>query len=481
MSPNPTTVDALPNRGQGTLSTSYIPAGSVILTDTPILKVHATHANPNGSAPYRFHNLTAAAIKDAYRELTEEQKGLFNTLDAGEPSKLYPDILEKRVRRVLVNGFALGENCQTWIVCPLISRLNHSCVPNACWFQVPNQDVYKLLALRDIAKDEEITLCYRDELDAMVTHARRQLLLKEWGFICTCEACGPFKLPSRKATKGPLKALHQAETTSPFKPADSTMTNTSTFKPADSSKTTSTTNPTTTTKNTITKPKQEKHDTTLSNTRRTLLSALNTTCNFDNPTQLIQLFQQDPLESLTRWWFRAELLAAERLTGKEQAVSWSIAATMLQRLVEGSVASGIGSSQQALGATITVGGDRAGTASGIPEEAKECALRAVAWKRKAVGMMSCCVLEDYDDNLLDFRSELEEMVRWCEGMGIRGVEGAVEGTIDESVGKKKHRESKVAKKGIDELMESVGAGMDGAVEAQTVASVDGKNAVKAPV
>ena len=453
MSYGPVVVETLPNRGQGTLSTTHIPAGSVILTDIPILKVHATHADSNGSVPLRFHNLTAAAIKHAYRELTEEQKNLFNTLDAGEPSKLYPDVLEKRVRRVLVNGFTLGEKGQTWIVCPRISRLNHSCVPNAGWFPIPNKDVYKLMAMKDISEGEEITLCYRDELDGMIMHARRQLLLKDWGFICTCEACGPFKPAVGKATKGPLKALQQGDNTAPFE-----LFNLSNAIP--------TTTPTSTTKRTTPgKPMRETHDVALSDLRRTLISALGTICDFDKPAQLIQLFQQDPLQSLTSWWFRAELLAAESLTGREQAISWSIAATMLHKLVEGFLISGAGSSQLAQGATITMDGSSK-SSTGVPESAENGALRALAWKRKAVDLMSCCVLEDYDDNLLDFREELDGMRGWCEGRGI----------CERLVEEKDQNGTTAAREEMDELLDFLGAGADGVVKDGTMPNASGENA-----
>jgi len=68
-----------------------------------------------------------------------------------------------------------------------ISRLNHDCRPNSGYhfdFKTMTQYVY---ALRNISPGEEITVSY---IDPVATRAvRREMLLRTWGFACSCSMC----------------------------------------------------------------------------------------------------------------------------------------------------------------------------------------------------------------------------------------------------------------------------------------------------
>ncbi|RDW70197.1 hypothetical protein BP5796_08594 [Coleophoma crateriformis] len=87
------------------------------------------------------------------------------------------------------NAFKFGRTSQFHqAVFPRISRINHSCIPNA---QGNFHDVlgkFNIHATRDIDADEELTLNYLQEHGAL--RAARQLqLLNDYGFSCDCSAC----------------------------------------------------------------------------------------------------------------------------------------------------------------------------------------------------------------------------------------------------------------------------------------------------
>ncbi|THU78220.1 hypothetical protein K435DRAFT_786345 [Dendrothele bispora CBS 962.96] len=68
-----------------------------------------------------------------------------------------------------------------------ISRINHSCRPNACRDWDSPTFSFHLRASKPIKKGQEITLSYIS--DAVDPTSERQRQLASYGFTCTCEAC----------------------------------------------------------------------------------------------------------------------------------------------------------------------------------------------------------------------------------------------------------------------------------------------------
>lgn len=68
----------------------------------------------------------------------------------------------------------------------LPSFYNHDCDPNVhiIWIDSVNA---RLKALHDIEKDEELRICYIDT--SMDHEARQKLLLRGFGFKCSCHRC----------------------------------------------------------------------------------------------------------------------------------------------------------------------------------------------------------------------------------------------------------------------------------------------------
>ncbi|KAJ7874740.1 hypothetical protein B0H14DRAFT_2717335 [Mycena olivaceomarginata] len=70
---------------------------------------------------------------------------------------------------------------------PILCRANHDCSPNANFFFNSRSFTGQFHAVRDIAKDEEITAMY-SEL-AAPRHQRRAELQEHYKFLCECSTC----------------------------------------------------------------------------------------------------------------------------------------------------------------------------------------------------------------------------------------------------------------------------------------------------
>ncbi len=69
---------------------------------------------------------------------------------------------------------------------PSVSKLNHSCRQNAKIYFDEGSNQVQCRAIRPIAAGEEIRICYvREE----ASFSKRQKLLKEYGFTCSCPRC----------------------------------------------------------------------------------------------------------------------------------------------------------------------------------------------------------------------------------------------------------------------------------------------------
>ncbi|KAF5376403.1 hypothetical protein D9615_008618 [Tricholomella constricta] len=67
-----------------------------------------------------------------------------------------------------------------------ISRINHSCAPNAAYGFTMSSFSLELRAIRDIKKDEEVFIAYCSTSEPT---AERQANLKSYDFECTCSLC----------------------------------------------------------------------------------------------------------------------------------------------------------------------------------------------------------------------------------------------------------------------------------------------------
>ena len=106
------------------------------------------------------------------------------------------------------NAFNLGSSSEfQQAVFPRISRINHSCVPNAQGNFHDELGRFNIHATRDIETGEELTLNYLQELGAG-REMRQEKLLGGYGFECECPACD---LRLETARDGERKRLRMHE------------------------------------------------------------------------------------------------------------------------------------------------------------------------------------------------------------------------------------------------------------------------------
>ncbi|SMQ51899.1 unnamed protein product [Zymoseptoria tritici ST99CH_3D7] len=159
-------------KGQGLVATQKIPRGSVILTDTPILSVECSNWDDRKTAQ--------RAIEAALNRISKPDQAIYLSLYEGRPE--HPESSAARIFHT--NSFESADGSK--FVLPLISRLNHSCVPNAV---AVDRDVH---AQKDILSGEEIQICYKETWDEVLTASQRNFLYKHrYGFECRCKACLP--------------------------------------------------------------------------------------------------------------------------------------------------------------------------------------------------------------------------------------------------------------------------------------------------
>lgn len=150
-------------------------------------------------------------------QLSAKAKKQFRELHGTSPqSPQNEDIRDRDLRRVQLNAFSDlqqkgGFTYSVERVFYHISRINHSCKPNALmsWNETLKQGTVH--ALRPIANAEEITIhyCARSKLQFCSIRERCTYLHDTYGFICTCPACGtqsrlerkPLAVPQRRGAR----------------------------------------------------------------------------------------------------------------------------------------------------------------------------------------------------------------------------------------------------------------------------------------
>lgn len=158
-------------KGLGVFADEPIPAGALILTDNPIIKIQ--------KQPY---DVTEEDIAGQLELLNLEKRAEYMSLSPGRETD------ESIGLRILKsNQFATS---RAWpCVCLRLSRFNHSCIPSAEWNWNESKGKFEVYAIRQIAEGEELYFCYHGRFDAMTREQRQRVTESAWGFTCTCRAC----------------------------------------------------------------------------------------------------------------------------------------------------------------------------------------------------------------------------------------------------------------------------------------------------
>lgn len=161
------TVLPSPGEGLGCFSTVLIPAGTLILSETPLFNVREPRTN--------------SAVVSAFSKLTSSQQEQYLTLYA-QNSTISGDA--QVVDIFNSNAWQTGSRTS---ICPLAARFNHACVPNASFAWNSRLCRVTVYAVVDIPANTQINLSYERPYQ---TIASRREKLSAYGFVCSCTACG---------------------------------------------------------------------------------------------------------------------------------------------------------------------------------------------------------------------------------------------------------------------------------------------------
>jgi hypothetical protein len=165
-----------PGEGLGCFSTTVIPAGTLILKETPLFSV----AEPR----------TNTAVITAFSHLTSSQQQQYLTLHAanlnGVGSARVVDIFNS-------NAWQTGSHTS---ILMRAARFNHSCVPNTSFAWNPRLACITIHAITAIPENTQIKMSY--ELPYQMQSQRREKL-SAYGFVCSCMSCGLGVVASDKS------------------------------------------------------------------------------------------------------------------------------------------------------------------------------------------------------------------------------------------------------------------------------------------
>lgn len=165
-------IKASPGKGLGMFATRDIRKGTRILSEKPFFTL-SNRPRISESDPYAPNDISKA----------------FDRLPASEQRKFMGLHCPKRpgcslgVSIYEANCFEMGSGT---CICLDASRINHSCVPNAHYSWNSSIQRQTLHAVKDISKDEEITISY---CSAIRTLEERKRDLEPYVFTCSCPAC----------------------------------------------------------------------------------------------------------------------------------------------------------------------------------------------------------------------------------------------------------------------------------------------------
>jgi hypothetical protein len=164
------TVVPIPGKGKGVISSVDIKPGKLLISEPPLLTTECITSIES----------TERDLAQALRGLPKESQRAFLSLHNNYPGK---NPLSNIIRS---NGYPLGPGSDVGGIFANISRINHSCRPNAVHSWNPLLNVETVYAVRPIKSGEEITLSYHA---GGPSTTRKEILKEGFGFDCTCEIC----------------------------------------------------------------------------------------------------------------------------------------------------------------------------------------------------------------------------------------------------------------------------------------------------
>jgi hypothetical protein len=156
-----------PGEGLGCFSMKPIPAGTLILSETPLFNVREPRTN---AAVVSAFSQLSSVLQEQYLDLYAQ-----DALAQGDAKVI--DIFNS-------NAWQTGPRTS---ICPLAARFNHNCVPNASFAWNSRLCKITVHAVVDIPPDTQIYLSYERPYQTIKSRSEK---LAAYGFVCSCSACG---------------------------------------------------------------------------------------------------------------------------------------------------------------------------------------------------------------------------------------------------------------------------------------------------
>jgi len=167
-------------KGFGTVARKDVDAYTLLFSESPT-------ATAQGNQLDRPREM--AYIEEAYRRLSPGIQAQFDTLHEGSRP-----FQTREMRIWKANAFAWdrkdnNDGKLTHAIFLDMSRINHSCLPNADYHENWEKKELELYSNTRIRAGEEVTICYGSEFDYKTGAERNAHLKCIYGFTCKCRAC----------------------------------------------------------------------------------------------------------------------------------------------------------------------------------------------------------------------------------------------------------------------------------------------------
>lgn len=168
-------VKSTPDRGLAVFASRKIKAGTLILSEQPLLSLCKDEEDDHSAVEREFSKLNRANQK-RYLKLFDAEKSRMPRVASIYYSNCYNlDSFAPDGR----GGSAIGD---------LSSRFNHSCIPNVQFSYDFDQSRMMFYAIRDIPRGKEVYSTYEKNVFDIAAR-RKQKLQMYYAFVCRCEAC----------------------------------------------------------------------------------------------------------------------------------------------------------------------------------------------------------------------------------------------------------------------------------------------------
>ena len=201
-------IQTIQGKGKGLVACSHIAKGTRILQEKPLLTIEKV-------LPMDRRELN---LVEKLMTLSELQRHMFHSLHNNFPGE-YPcsGIVDTNAWLDKPDDLDSdsSDHPERVSIYPKISRINHSCLPNAYYYWNSNTKCATVHAICPINAGDEITVHYLGT--GTVFESRRVSLKKGYGFDCTCSLCSLPPLARQNSDTRRLRIQHLDEALNDWK------------------------------------------------------------------------------------------------------------------------------------------------------------------------------------------------------------------------------------------------------------------------